>query len=214
MLSARARASDRSIDALSGSGIPVGYRLGGRGALRTGPPVKQRFHRRGAAESGSVKITLRAGEGGERLLNAVSIALGVAVAGLPGKRAGVSSGGNLTSRGSATRPAACALAGVSILAALVLLALAATAGANHTLTNLQSVGTSGGNGAFDSNVDGFSDDGGHVFFDSQEALVPADTDTRVDVYDRFNGTTTLVSTGPTGGNGAFDAQYMDSSKDG
>ena len=49
---------------------------------------------------------------------------------------------------------------------------------------------------------------------TSEALVDADTDTRFDVYERSGGQTTLVSTGPAGGNGAFDAIFAGASADG
>ncbi len=42
----------------------------------------------------------------------------------------------------------------------------------------------------------------------------ADTDTIDDVYERSGGQTTLLSTGPTGGNGAFDARFEGASADG
>lgn len=44
---------------------------------------------------------------------------------------------------------------------------------------------------------GASLDGTHVYFDSQAALVPGDTDGCFDVYERFAGQTSLLSTGPT-----------------
>jgi hypothetical protein len=47
-------------------------------------------------------------------------------------------------------------------------------------------------------VRGASDDGTHVFFTTGVALTGADTDTEYDIYERFSGTTTLVSTGPVG----------------
>ncbi len=77
-----------------------------------------------------------------------------------------------------------------------------------------STGPTGGNGAFDAFFDGASADGSHVFFHTAESLVPGDTDTNRDIYDRSGGTTTLVSTGPTGGNGAFDAIFAGNSLDG
>ena len=43
---------------------------------------------------------------------------------------------------------------------------------------------------------------------------PADTDSSVDIYERAGSTTTLISTGPAGGNGAFDADFYEASKDG
>ena len=45
-------------------------------------------------------------------------------------------------------------------------------------------------------------------------MSPADTDSSVDIYERAGSTTTLISTGPAGGNGAFDADFYEASKDG
>lgn len=42
-----------------------------------------------------------------------------------------------------------------------------------------------------------SDDGSHLFFTTNASLDPADTDTAYDVYEYFNGTVKLASTGPT-----------------
>src|SRR5207237_3442116 len=44
--------------------------------------------------------------------------------------------------------------------------------------------------------------------------VPGDTDTKRDVYQRSGGTTTLLSTGPSGGSGDFDANFQGASTDG
>ena len=93
-------------------------------------------------------------------------------------------------------------------------AFAIHASANHSVTNLLSTGPTGGNGAFDASVEGFSDDGAHAFFQTDEPMVAADTDTSVDIYERTGSTTTLISTGPAGGNGAFPADFYDASKDG
>ena len=81
-------------------------------------------------------------------------------------------------------------------------------------TTLVSTGPSGGNGDFDVVYKGISRDGSHVFFETGEQLVSQDTDGAADVYDRSGSTTTLVSTGPSGGNAAFDASYRDNSSDG
>jgi hypothetical protein len=83
-----------------------------------------------------------------------------------------------------------------------------------TTTTLLSTGSSGGNGANDAFFDAASDDGSRVFFDTDESLVAADTDSSIDVYQRSGGTTTLVSTGPAGGNGANDVTFDGISKDG
>ena len=70
-------------------------------------------------------------------------------------------------------------------------------------TTLISTGPAGGNGNFDAGYRDISADGSHVFFQTQEQLVAADTDAQTDVYGRSGGTTTLLSTGPAGGNGAL-----------
>jgi hypothetical protein len=81
-------------------------------------------------------------------------------------------------------------------------------------TALLSIGTSGGNGATWAAFKGASADGSRVFFETSESLTSADTDASVDVYQRSAGTTTLLTTGPAGGNGAKDAYFEDTSKDG
>ncbi|HEX3609087.1 MAG TPA: hypothetical protein VHU14_05385 [Solirubrobacterales bacterium] len=70
------------------------------------------------------------------------------------------------------------------------------------------------------NYAGASVDGGTIFFTTTEKLVPGDTDNRLDVYERSFDiglgayVTREVSTGPTGGNDAFDATYDGVSSDG
>lgn len=81
-------------------------------------------------------------------------------------------------------------------------------------TTLLSTGPVGGNGANSATFAGASADGLHVFFRTTERLVSADTDSAQDIYERYNGTTTLVSTGPNGGSGSFNAIYDGVSKDG
>ncbi len=71
------------------------------------------------------------------------------------------------------------------------------------VTTLISTGSPGGNGAHDVTFHAISRDGSRVFFETDEQLLAADTDAETDVYERSAGTTSLVSTGPTGGNGAF-----------
>ena len=56
--------------------------------------------------------------------------------------------------------------------------------------------------------------GDRIVFATTERLVPQDTDTSADLYERAGGVTTLVSTGPGGGNGAADATWLGSSDDG
>src|SRR5204863_9258004 len=50
--------------------------------------------------------------------------------------------------------------------------------------------------------------------ESAEQLVAEDTDASVDLYQRRGGLTTLLSTGASGGNGAFDVRYAGLSEDG
>ena len=101
------------------------------------------------------------------------------------------------------------LVGVACLFGVVI-----NAGANHSVTNWLSTGPTGGNGAFDASVEGFSDDGSRAFFQTDEQMVAADTDSSIDIYERAGATTTLISTGPAGGNGAFSADFFDASKEG
>jgi hypothetical protein len=82
------------------------------------------------------------------------------------------------------------------------------------VTSLVSTGPAGGNGPKGAEFAGAADDGTKVFFQTAEGMVADDTDGSQDVYQRFGGTTTLVSTGPAGGNGAFMAIYDGASQDG
>ena len=109
---------------------------------------------------------------------------------------------------SSARPAAAA-AGL-----LVTLALAAGAWASHDSIELVSTGPAGGNGAATVAYAGASEDGGRVYFQTIESLVASDTDARIDVYERSGTTTTLISTGQAGGNGAFNAFFAGTSADG
>lgn len=76
-------------------------------------------------------------------------------------------------------------------------------------TTLVSIGSLTGTGEeeFGAGFAGNSADGTHVFFVTTEPLTSDDTDTdldRVDIYERFGGTTTLVSGGfPGGDSGSF-----------
>jgi hypothetical protein len=64
-----------------------------------------------------------------------------------------------------------------------------------------------------------SSDGKRLFISTTEPLVPEDTDWCTDVgcigvYELRDGALRLMSTGPTGGNGNFHAEFLDISKDG
>lgn len=97
---------------------------------------------------------------------------------------------------------------------LAVTAFAAGAGASHEPAELVSTGPAGGNGPITAAYAGSSNDGERVFFETLERLVATDTDTRTDVYENANGVTSLVSTGPTGGNGGVDAFFSGASMDG
>ena len=77
-----------------------------------------------------------------------------------------------------------------------------------------SAGAINGNGAFDAALAGSSSDGTRVFFTTNEPLVSADTDTRRDIYERFSGGTSLVSTGSQNANTAVDASFGKASANG
>jgi hypothetical protein len=81
-------------------------------------------------------------------------------------------------------------------------------------TKRVSVGAVNGNGAFPVSFQGASDDGSRVFFRTDEQLVPGDTDSRPDIYERSGGTTTLVSTGEINGNKSFNAFFEGASANG
>jgi hypothetical protein len=103
---------------------------------------------------------------------------------------------------------------VASLIVLALLAVPASAAANHNLTDVVSTGASGGNAEVAAIYRGASEDGTRVFFQSAEALVSGDTDGALDVYERSGGATTLVSTGPNGGNGPQSSTFAGASADG
>jgi hypothetical protein len=84
-----------------------------------------------------------------------------------------------------------------------------------TTTRLVSTGPLGGNGDFFSTPGAISNDGGRALFTTPETLTADDGDGgAIDVYERAGGTTTLISTGPTGGSGNFVARFGGSSRDG
>jgi hypothetical protein len=61
---------------------------------------------------------------------------------------------------------------------------------------------------------GASADGLHVFFETNDRVLGADTDKFQDVYDWSGGTVALTSTGPDGGNGDHNVTYAGSSPSG
>ena len=82
-----------------------------------------------------------------------------------------------------------------------------------TTTQL-SIGAINGNGNIAVQFQDASDDGSRVFFETEEALVAADTDAEDDVYRWTGGATFLVSSGAINGNGAFGASLEGLSADG
>jgi hypothetical protein len=100
------------------------------------------------------------------------------------------------------------------VASLVALASSSPAVANHSLTELQSTGPIGGTALSAANFRGMSADGTRVFMQTSEPLVSFDTDAAIDVYERGNGGTTLLSTGPTGGNASNSSTFLAASQDG
>ena len=102
----------------------------------------------------------------------------------------------------------------ALAATTAALALCATAGANHSVTDRISTGVINGNGAVDAGFSGAIPDGTRVFFRTAEPLVSTDTDANVDVYERSGATTTLISAGAINGNGDHDATLVGHSADG
>jgi hypothetical protein len=80
--------------------------------------------------------------------------------------------------------------------------------------SLVSTGPAGGNAAQSAFFNGASTDGSRVFFDTQEQLTGADSDSSTDIYERAGGATALISTGPAGGNGASFAAFQRATADG
>jgi hypothetical protein len=79
---------------------------------------------------------------------------------------------------------------------------------NGSISHL-SIGPTGGNGDFGVALEYASPSGERVLYRTSEPLVPADTDQQVDIYEWHQGTTSLVSIGPDGGNGPFDVGCCD-----
>jgi hypothetical protein len=96
---------------------------------------------------------------------------------------------------------------LGITALIVLAAMPGMANAQHSNLSLESIGPAGGNDAIPADVVGSLDAGGRVFMTTSEPLTAADTDSSFDLYSRTGATTTLLSTGTAGGNGAYPANY-------
>ncbi len=80
------------------------------------------------------------------------------------------------------------------------------------LVSVNEGGAGGYGGALAFN--GASADGSHAFFTTYERLAPGDTDLDFDTYDRYGGHTSLITTGPAGGNGNFTPSFAAASADG
>ena len=106
------------------------------------------------------------------------------------------------------------LIGLLLAGTLATLALATAAGADHNTVQIISTGPAGGNAASAAEYKFISQDGSRVVFQTNESLVAADTDTRIDLYERVGSTTNLVSIGPAGGNGGINATFAGASTDG
>lgn len=94
-------------------------------------------------------------------------------------------------------------------------------GVGAYVTREVSLGPAGGTDAYPALFEKASADGTKVFFSTEESMVEADTDHKMDVYmrDLKTGTTTLVSQGEPGcapacGNGASDAGFAAAGADG
>jgi Tol biopolymer transport system component len=94
-------------------------------------------------------------------------------------------------------------------------------GVGAYVTREVSLGSAGGTDAYPALFEKASADGTKVFFSTEESMVVADTDHRMDVYmrDLETGTTTLVSQGEPGcapacGNGTSDAGFAATGADG
>jgi Tol biopolymer transport system component len=94
-------------------------------------------------------------------------------------------------------------------------------GVGAYVTREVSLGPAGGNDAYPALFEKAGADGTKVYFSTEESMVEADADHRMDVYmrDLETGTTMLVSQGETGcapacGNGASDAGFATASADG
>ena len=63
--------------------------------------------------------------------------------------------------------------------------------ADHSVVELVTTSAAAGNGPFDADPVGATDDGSRVFFETDEPMVASDTGTEQDVYERTGGVTTL-----------------------
>ena len=84
-------------------------------------------------------------------------------------------------------------------------------GGNTILVSAAGSGSGGSGAAF---LAGISKDGARAFFTTYDQLVSGDVDSWADVYERYGGATTLISTGPASSSGNNIAFYSGNSEDG
>src|SRR3954464_7815744 len=101
-----------------------------------------------------------------------------------------------------TRPA------LIFTALLLFVALPASAMAAPGVIDRASQGPAGGNGPAQVDQGNVSADGRCVVFLSDEKLTSDDVNDRKDIYERCDGTTTLVSIGPAPGAGTAAGWYL------
>jgi hypothetical protein len=105
-----------------------------------------------------------------------------------------------------------ALVAISVVAMLAVGASPVAAAQRYL--ELTSVGPSGPSGpGFENNVLA-SADGSRIFFTTTDSLDSLDTDAKADLYERDGSQTTLLSRGPSGGNGTFDVSNVVVTPDG
>ena len=101
-----------------------------------------------------------------------------------------------------------------ILGACGLLGAWVALAAEPRTTSLISTGPASTDGQGEPYFGDISADGSRVFFETDERLVAADTDSQEDAYERADGETRLLSIGPDGGNGSAGSFAPHASADG
>src|SRR4051812_29306342 len=96
-----------------------------------------------------------------------------------------------------------------LIALIAAVALPASALADPGVIDRASQGPAGGNGAAHVDQGRLSADGRCVAFVTTEKLVAEDPNTRIDIYERCDGSTRLVSIGPAAGAGTASNPFME-----